>query len=192
VPLIVALGALAVAPAAAAEGLTVVDRKEVDAGDRVTLLSNGNFKVTGECVDNGGGDYTADTLLAAKRNNLIMYQYNGDPTFDLDFDKADPKATSRVRTRKARRRTTTARTTTRTLSVTAGTARSWRTASAVASTSGAPTARSRASSSASRSTSPSFSPEPERIGLAQARLRNTGPSAATQGPVRPPAPECAP
>ena len=88
-PLIVALGALAVAPAASAEGLTVVDRKEVDVGDRVTLLSNQNFKVIGDCVDNGGGDYTADSFIKAKQENLVLDTYSG--TGDPDFDPSDGK-----------------------------------------------------------------------------------------------------
>lgn len=55
----------------------------------VTLFSNEDFKVTGKCEDNGGGDFTANTFLAAKRENLIYYAY--DDGIDLDFDPSDGK-----------------------------------------------------------------------------------------------------
>ena len=90
VPLIVALGALAVTPAAGANAIKVVDRVKADAGERLTLFSNQDLKVTGECVDEGGGDFTADTFLKAKRENLAVDTYSGDPP-DPDFDPADGK-----------------------------------------------------------------------------------------------------
>jgi hypothetical protein len=65
---------------------------KADAGDRVTLFANDDFKVTGSCVDNGGGDFTADTFAAAERKNLLYYAYNGDPYYDVDFDPNDGKA----------------------------------------------------------------------------------------------------
>jgi hypothetical protein len=71
--------------------LHVVNRTEVDAGKTKTIYSNDDFKATGKCIDNGGGDYTADTLLAAKRNNLLVYANDSPGTYDLDFDEADPK-----------------------------------------------------------------------------------------------------
>jgi hypothetical protein len=92
-PLTVALAALVAAPMALAGTsgrVHVTDRVNVDAGDGVELFSNDDFKVTGRCVDNGGGDFTANTFLAAKRNNLLYFgSDNGD--FDADFDSSDPK-----------------------------------------------------------------------------------------------------
>jgi hypothetical protein len=69
---VVALCALVLAQTAAAKPLKVVDRVRADAGQKVTLFSNKDFKVKGDCVDNGGGDYTADTFLTAKRANLAF------------------------------------------------------------------------------------------------------------------------
>ena len=79
---------------AAADGVKVVDVKEADGGDRVTLLKTDEFKFTGECVVNGPGDFEAETYLAARRNNLAYSAYlpeTGFDNFDVDFDKADPK-----------------------------------------------------------------------------------------------------
>ncbi|MEO8091764.1 MAG: hypothetical protein ABI726_03515 [bacterium] len=71
--------------------MKVVDRIKADGGDGVTVFANDDFKVTGKCEDNGGGDFTANTFLAAKRQNLIYYAYDGDPFFILDFDPGDGK-----------------------------------------------------------------------------------------------------
>jgi hypothetical protein len=70
-------------------GVHAPKRAKADAGERVTVFSNEDFRVTGRCLDNGGGDFTADTRLAAKRNNLMYYAYAGDPFYLLDFDRAD-------------------------------------------------------------------------------------------------------
>lgn len=87
-----ALGASSTASAHGTSGIKVVDRKGADAGERVTLLKTSDFKVTGECVDNGGDDFTADTFLAARRNNLMYSAYRpgiGFDDSDVDFDKGD-------------------------------------------------------------------------------------------------------
>ncbi len=91
-PITLVVVALIAAPSAvAASGrVHVTDRKKVDAEDGVTLFSNGDFKVTGRCEDNGGGDFTANTFVAARRNNLLYFgSYDG--SFDTDFDSTDPK-----------------------------------------------------------------------------------------------------
>lgn len=74
------------------DGIVVVDRKATPAGGVVTVLRTPDFKVTGECVDNGGGDLTANTFLTPRRNNLTYSAYGpggGDPEFDTDFDKSE-------------------------------------------------------------------------------------------------------
>lgn len=91
-PLVVTALALVVAPDALGSPVKIVDLKKVEIGETVTLLKNPNFKVTGECVDNGGGDFTAESYVAARRNNLRFDSYNGDP-FDADFDRNDGPAT---------------------------------------------------------------------------------------------------
>ena len=73
------------------KALRVVNRMKADLGEKVTVYANKDFKVTGRCVDNGGGDFTADTQLAARRENLMYYAYDGDPFYLLDFDPADGK-----------------------------------------------------------------------------------------------------
>ena len=87
---------LAIAPAAfAGPGkVTVADRVGADAGGHVKLFANDDFKVTGECEDNGGGDFTANTFLKARRDNLAYSAYGpaaGVDDFDVDFDRADGK-----------------------------------------------------------------------------------------------------
>ncbi len=74
------------------DGIVVVDRKAAPAGGSVTVLRTPDFKVTGECVDNGGGDFTADTFLTPRRNNLTYSAYGPgglDEPFDTDFDKSE-------------------------------------------------------------------------------------------------------
>jgi hypothetical protein len=93
-PLVVGLAALVAAPAALATSsgrVDVTDRMKVDAGDSVKLFANDDFKVTGTCEDNGGGDFTANTFLAAKRDNLLFFTSDGSGAFDPDFDAGDPK-----------------------------------------------------------------------------------------------------
>ncbi len=56
-------------------------------------MKTDEFKVTGECVDNGSGDFEAETFLAARKNNLAYSAYGpeaGVDPFDVDFDKSDP------------------------------------------------------------------------------------------------------
>jgi hypothetical protein len=67
----------------------MVNRKTADAGESVMIHKTDDFRVIGGCVDNGGGNLTADTFLAARRNNLAQYSYAGDPGITLDFDPAD-------------------------------------------------------------------------------------------------------
>jgi hypothetical protein len=73
---------------------TVTGRLTAKVGKSVTLFQNKDFKVTGTCQDNGGGDFTANTFLQAKKNNLSYTSY-GPPTgvdeFSDDFDRADGK-----------------------------------------------------------------------------------------------------
>jgi hypothetical protein len=90
-PLVLVTIALAAAPDSLAAPVRVVDVKKADAGDKVTLFKNVDFRVRGECVDNGGGDFTADSYVTARRNNLRFDSYNGDP-FDADFDRNDSAA----------------------------------------------------------------------------------------------------
>lgn len=74
------------------DGIEVVDRKAASAGGSVTMLRTPDFKVTGECIDNGGGDFTANTFLTPRRNNLAYSAYGPgglDESFDTDFDKSD-------------------------------------------------------------------------------------------------------
>jgi hypothetical protein len=70
--------------------LHLIKRIKADAGERVTLFKDGDFRVTGDCQDNGGGDFTANTFLAARRDNLLYFgsDLSGG---DLDFDSGDPK-----------------------------------------------------------------------------------------------------
>ena len=78
---------------AASDGVKVVDVKKADAGDKLTILKTDEFKVTGECVDNGSGDFEAETFLSARKNNLAYSAYSpeaGTDNFDVDFDKVDP------------------------------------------------------------------------------------------------------
>ncbi len=62
---------------------------KVDRNDSKTLYENRDFKVTAKCVNNGGGDFTADTTLRAKRKHLLAYAYAGDPFTDLNFNPSD-------------------------------------------------------------------------------------------------------
>ncbi|MFN8111891.1 MAG: hypothetical protein U0R51_01695 [Solirubrobacterales bacterium] len=74
------------------DGIVVVDRKAASAGGSVTVLKTPDFKVTGDCIDNGGGDVTADTFLIPRRNNLAYSAYAPgglDDEFDTDFDKSE-------------------------------------------------------------------------------------------------------
>jgi hypothetical protein len=87
---IAALAMLVAAPSAWAGPVHVIDRVKADVGEEVKLFSNDDFKVTGECEDNGGDDFTAHTYLAAKRNNLLWFTYSGN-NFDADFDPSDGK-----------------------------------------------------------------------------------------------------
>ncbi len=95
--LVAAFAACLAAPAsagAAADDVKVVDRKKVDAGEDVTILKTDAFKVTGECIDNGGGDFEAETFLSARKNQLAYSAYGpevGTERFDVDFDKDDPR-----------------------------------------------------------------------------------------------------
>ena len=86
--ILLAAFALIAAPNALAGAVRVVDVKKADAGEKLTLFQTKDFDVTAECVDNGGGDFTADTYVNARRNNLRFDSYNGDP-FDADFDRSD-------------------------------------------------------------------------------------------------------
>jgi len=70
--------------------VALVKRMKVDAGDGAAIFKNEDFKVTGECEDNGGGDFTANTFLAARRNNLQFHASGFGPA-DPDFDADDPK-----------------------------------------------------------------------------------------------------
>ena len=66
-----------------------LDRKSVAAGTSATLFDGKEFKVVGDCVDNGGGNYSAQAFLITKQDNA-MWQYASSPaTGDLDFDTAD-------------------------------------------------------------------------------------------------------
>lgn len=88
-----AVAALALPPAASAAEpgrVIVVDRMKADGGESVKLFSNKDFRVTGTCLDNGGGDFHANTYLAAKRDDLLYFGDDGD-LFDADFDRADGK-----------------------------------------------------------------------------------------------------
>ena len=74
------------------DGIVVADRKAAPAGGTVTVLKTPDFKVTGECIDNGGDDFTANTLLIPRRNNLTYSAYGPgglDEYFDTDFDKSE-------------------------------------------------------------------------------------------------------
>jgi hypothetical protein len=91
---------LLIASAASASGASVPGkatssgRLTAAAGQSVTIFANKDFKVTGTCEDNGGGDLRANTFLSAKRNNLDYTTYGpatGVDKFSEDFDKADGK-----------------------------------------------------------------------------------------------------
>ena len=62
---------------------------KLDAGESRTLFANKDFLVTAECQDNGGGDFTAESFLDARREHLMQYSYDGDPFFDTDFGPDD-------------------------------------------------------------------------------------------------------
>jgi hypothetical protein len=64
------------------------NRKAVAAGQSVKLFDNKDFTVTGDCVDNGGGDYSAVVGLKTKKDNAAVMAAFG-TIFDLDFDVAD-------------------------------------------------------------------------------------------------------
>ncbi len=70
-------------------GFKVKNLMKVDKNDSKTLYENDDFKVTASCENNGGGDFTADTTLRAKRKHLLAYAYNGDPGSDVDFNPSD-------------------------------------------------------------------------------------------------------
>jgi hypothetical protein len=88
---------LAVLPATAlgaAGNVVIPDRIPARAGHTVTIFKNGDFNVTGTCEDNGGGDFTANTFLQARRDNLAYTTYGapaGVDAFDTDFDRSDGK-----------------------------------------------------------------------------------------------------
>jgi hypothetical protein len=90
----VALGLLGAAPGAAANSgppsnLVPADRIDVPAGEQATLFKGKDVKVVGDCIDNGGDDLTADTLLHARRDDLRAFNSYFPDDADLDFDKAD-------------------------------------------------------------------------------------------------------
>ena len=87
---VVAVGAAFPAISWGAGPVHVVDRIKADTGDSVTMFANKDFKVTGKCEDNGGGDFTAHTLLAAKRKHLIYFRYSNSE-FDANFSPSDGK-----------------------------------------------------------------------------------------------------
>ena len=66
-------------------------RVKADAGEDVTIFSDRDFKVTGTCEDNGGGDFTANTFIKAKRKNMVLYLTEAGMLTDVDFDPADGK-----------------------------------------------------------------------------------------------------
>ena len=69
-----------------------VPRLEVEAGESTTIYLDKNFEVSGECIDNGGGDLTASTTFEARRNNLAYHvSETGDNA--TDFDEGDPAET---------------------------------------------------------------------------------------------------
>ena len=77
-----------------AGNVVIPDRIPATAGQTVTIFKNKDFRVTGTCEDNGGGDFTANTFLQARRDNLAYTTY-GAPTgtdeFQVDFDRSDGK-----------------------------------------------------------------------------------------------------
>jgi hypothetical protein len=80
---------IAIDPLAASGGSKVVDRIELDAGDKKKLFANDDFKVTGECVENAPDDFTAEVSMKTLKNNAIIFStYDGNET-DFLFDKAD-------------------------------------------------------------------------------------------------------
>ena len=127
--------------------LHVINAVDVKRNKTKTLYKNADFKVSGRCVNNGMGDFTADTSLQARRNNLAYYAY--DDGTDLDFDPNDGKIDFTSTTRPAPIPTSSPRTSTPTSGPRARAARRSTAASRAASTSGAPTAPSPGSSPAS-------------------------------------------
>ena len=74
--------------------VAIPDRIPAKAGKTVTIFKNKDFRVSGTCVENGGGDFTADTFLQARRDNLAYTTYGAGPgvdDFDTDFDRSDGK-----------------------------------------------------------------------------------------------------
>lgn len=69
--------------------LHVKNGVDVERGKTKTLYKNADFKVTGRCVNNGMGDFEAETYLQARRSNLAYYAY--DEGSDLNFDPSDGK-----------------------------------------------------------------------------------------------------
>lgn len=62
---------------------------KVDAGESRTVFRDKDFLVTGECLDNGADDFTAQSSLDARREHLMQYSYDGDPFSDTDFGPGD-------------------------------------------------------------------------------------------------------
>jgi hypothetical protein len=86
---VVALPAMALGDAG---NVVVPDRIPAKAGKTVTIFKNKDFRVTGTCEDNGGGDFTANTFLQARRDNLAYTTYGapiGTDDFQVDFDRSD-------------------------------------------------------------------------------------------------------
>ncbi len=67
-----------------------LDRKSVPAGKSVTLFDGKEFKVVGDCVDLGGGNYSARAFLMTKQDNAMWTYPSNSAVGDLDFDTADP------------------------------------------------------------------------------------------------------
>ena len=69
-------------------GTRVRNVQNVAAGNTATLFENSQFKITGQCVNNGGGALTAQTYIKTKNDNALYY-LNAFGSTDPDFDVID-------------------------------------------------------------------------------------------------------
>jgi hypothetical protein len=82
--------AITIDPLAASSGTKVVDRIELDGGEKATIYANDDFATKGKCVENAEDDYTAEISVKTKKNNAIIFSTHDGNETDFLFDKGDP------------------------------------------------------------------------------------------------------
>jgi hypothetical protein len=67
----------------------VVDRVKLDVGQNATLFRNKDFRVVAQCIDEGGGSYTAAYGVRTLKDNALVFSTDDGNETDTRLDKAD-------------------------------------------------------------------------------------------------------